>query len=71
MSEQKKPSFFQELDKWIQDSIENLGGIGDEDLYRQELEKFKKAVRAKVLDSYRNGQLAGPRKFQKPQKGGR
>ena len=72
MSEQeKRPSFFEELDKWVDSKLESLGEIGDIDLYSQEVEKFKKAIREKVLESYRNGQKAGPRKFQEVPKGNR
>ena len=34
-------------------------------------ESVKKAIRTKVLESYRNGQQAGPRTAKQPQKGGR
>ena len=69
MSEQKQTGFFQELDSWIDSMLQELGGIGDEGLYLEEVEKFKKAIRTKVLDSYRNGQKAGPQKFKSVAKG--
>ena len=71
MSEQKKPSYFEELDTWVDSTLESLGGIGDEDLYLQEVEKFKTAIRERVLQSYRNGLKAKPRSFQQPSKGNR
>ena len=71
MSEQKKPGYFEELDRWTEGLIEALGEIGDEDLYLQEVEKIKKAIREKMLESYRNGLKAKPRSFPQPTKGNR
>jgi hypothetical protein len=72
MSEQKPSSFMQELDKWTESTIiEPLADAGDEDLYLKLVEDVKKAIRAKVLESYRNGLKAGPRTAKEPQKGGR
>lgn len=58
MSEQEKPkSFMQELDEWsltavIEPLLDNgPDAVGD----------IKKAIREKVLQSYHNGQAAGPR----------
>ena len=65
MSEEKKSGYFEELNAWVDSTLETLGEIGDEDLYFQEVEKFKKAMREKMLESYRNGQKAGPRSFPK------
>ena len=71
MSEQKKPGYSEELDRWTEGLIEALGEISDEDLYLQEVEKIKKAIREKMLESYRNGLKAKPRSFPQPTKGNR
>jgi hypothetical protein len=61
MSEQEKPkSFMEELDQWSQvnviDALYNSDPIeGDWNLL---VEQVKKAIRTKVLESYRNGQAA-------------
>ena len=34
----------------------------DQDNWEESVAQVKKAIRAKVLESYRNGQSAGPRK---------
>ena len=75
MSEQKKASFMEELDRWTEstviDPLAEATLAADEKLYQQLVEDIKKAIRTKVLDSYRNGQAAGPRPARQPQKGGR
>ena len=66
----KAPSYMQELDAWIEDQVINRlfeARDGEEDgdpLGTTELicREVKKAIREKVLDSYHNGQQAGPRK---------
>ena len=66
MSEQHKPkSFMQELDQWIEEQVfQKLYEIwqesqdGDMDATA---ESVKRTIRQKVLDSYHNGQKAGPR----------
>ena len=63
----------QELDAWTQvtviDALYNSDPIeGDWD---ESVAQVKKAIREKVLESYRNGQQAGPRNFKPAQKGGR
>lgn len=76
MSEQEKPkSFMEKLDQWTDVNVVNplheviTEGDGAEcDAAR---ESVKKAIREKVLESYRNGQKAGPRKERSAQKGGR
>ena len=73
MSEQErqKSSYMQELDRWIESNV--IGPLftseaGEED-WEQCVERVKKAIRAKVLESYRNGQVAGPRRVvREPQK---
>ena len=71
MSEQKKASFMEELDLWSDANI--FGPLFHTDPNQDDWEsteaQVKKAIRAKVLESYRNGQAAGPSKW--PQKGGR
>ena len=75
MSEQK-PSYMQQLDEWTQKTLldplykawELVESVPDE--YAEDAQndllaavgEVKKAIREKVLQSYRNGQKAGPRK---------
>ena len=65
MSEQK-PSFMATLDAWSDKSIiEPLADAylnGPEEVIINAQEYARKAIRTKVLESYRNGQAAGPRK---------
>jgi hypothetical protein len=64
MSEQKV-SFMAALDAWSDKSIiEPLADAyinGPEEVIINAQEYARKAIRAKVLESYRNGQAAGPR----------
>ena len=57
MSEEKQSSFMQKLDRWTEDSI--LRPLFDTDPNQDDWEtvevEVKKAIRAKVLESYRNG----------------
>ena len=65
MSEQEKQksSFMQELDLWTESTI--IGPLfaseTDGEDWEPAIERVKKAIRHKVLESYRNGQVAGPR----------
>jgi len=65
MSEQKKSSFLEELDRWAQanviDPMMYAFAEEDEDGWQEAGARIKKAIRQKVLDSYHNGQAAGPR----------
>ena len=63
MSEQDKPkSYMQQLDEWIDTFvIRPLLTHSIED-HEQKVRDVKKAIRDKVLESYHNGQKAGPRK---------
>lgn len=64
MSEQKL-SFMEALDQWTDANVIApllTDSEGGEELTEETLESVKKAIRAKVLESYRNGQQAGPRK---------
>ena len=65
MSEQEKAksSFMEELDKWTEESVllPLFGTDSNQDDWQAVEEKVKKAIRAKVLESYRNGQAVGPR----------
>ena len=65
MSEQKQ-SFMASLDDWSDKSvIEPLADAyihGPEEVIIDAQEYARKAIRAKVLESYRNGQAAGPRR---------
>jgi hypothetical protein len=75
MSEQQQrpKSFMQKLDDWTQtqviDALYNSDPIeGD---WEKTVEQVKKTIRAKVLESYRNGLQAAPRSPKQPQKGAR
>jgi hypothetical protein len=63
MSEQKT-SYMQELDLWSEANI--IGPLfntdGNQEDWEPTVEQIKKAIRTKVLESYRNGQAAGPTK---------
>jgi len=63
MSEQKAASFMRELDRWTETTVISPleGAIMDADQkgYEETVEKIQRAVRQKVLESYRNGQKAG------------
>jgi uncharacterized protein YgfB (UPF0149 family) len=64
MSEQKT-NYMQELDLWIDANV--IGPLGCSDPNNQQdwektVEQVMKAIRTKVLESYHNGQEAGPRK---------
>lgn len=52
----------QELDQWSQESVIDALMDGDpiEGDWSQLVEQVKKAIRTKVLESYHNGQAAGP-----------
>ena len=67
MSEQKL-TFMQELDLWIEDTVifPLLDLDRDEGNQTEVVEKVCKDIRAKVLQSYRNGQAAGPRAVSRP-----
>ena len=63
MSEEKQSSFMTELDRWSETNV--IGPLfasetGEED-WDVAIGRVKKAIRTKVLESYRNGQVAGPR----------
>ena len=62
MSEQKV-SFMQELDMWTNSNVISplFASETSPDDWEDAVERVKKAIRAKVLESYRNGQVAGPR----------
>ena len=70
MSEQKKLSFMQELDRWTQTTIINplwdaIEGQDEMDV-PVVIAVIKLAIREKILESYRNGQAAGPKKLATP-----
>jgi len=72
MSEQKQ-SFMASLDEWTQRSVINIladayGRSGAEEVAPNADAEVKRAIRAKVLESYRNGQSAGPTKAYRPQR---
>ena len=74
MSEQQKPkSFMQELDEWTETHVAKpllMANATPEYGWDSALEAVKKAIRTKVLESYRNGQAtAKPRAAKQPQKG--
>ena len=63
---ENKPSFMSQLDAWVDESV--VGVLVDgviawyeqegEEAYSQSVDAVKKAIRAKVLESYHNGQAA-------------
>lgn len=60
----KAPSYMQELDAWAEAYI--IGPLVDPDEDAETtIARVKKAIRERVLESYRNGQKAGPRKEEK------
>ena len=63
----------QELDQWTEANILRplFGPDSNQDDWGSVEEQLKKAIRTKVLESYRNGQQAGPRAAKQPQRGGR
>ncbi len=70
MSEQTKTSFMQELDRWSETNVISplYAGESDPEEWMEAVERVKKAIRQKVLESYRNGQVTGPRVVGAPQK---
>jgi hypothetical protein len=56
--QQKPKSFMQELDLWSEQNIFRplFGTDPNEDDWAKVEDQVKKAIRAKVLESYRNGQ---------------
>ena len=69
MTSQDKPkNFMHELDEWtISTIVEPLYAAfakDSEEVYVEAAQAAQKAIRAKVLESYHNGQKAGPRKIQ-------
>ena len=72
MSEQFRPrparpqSFMAQLDQWTEANVINpliyAKAEDEEETWKICAEQVKKAIRAKVLESYHNGQAAGPRK---------
>ena len=68
MSEQRM-TFMQQLDQWSGTNI--IGPLFNTDPNQDDWEnavaQVKKAIREKVLESYRNGQKAGPRRPQNKQ----
>jgi hypothetical protein len=69
MSEQKS-SFMVELDMWSSENVVSPLYLacmrGPEEAIVEAKEVVKKAIRTKVLESYHNGQAAGPRKAYAP-----
>ena len=69
MSEQEKPkSYMQELNQWIKDEVIDplwyrsaFGEDPDAGSAEDISDRVYAAIRAKVLESYRNGQAAGPK----------
>jgi hypothetical protein len=65
MSEQKL-SYMAQLDAWTEKSVLQVLSDaylnGPEEVIINAQDEVRRAIRAKVLESYRNGQAAGPRK---------
>jgi hypothetical protein len=62
----RAPSYMQELDEWTTATIVSplyaAFAKDSESAYVDAVATVKKAIREKVLESYHNGQTAGPRK---------
>lgn len=77
MSEQEKPksSYMQELDRWIEaeviEALQDQWSRAQDGDMTATTAPIRKAIREKVLESYHNGQKAGPRHSFPAQKGGR
>ena len=71
MSEQQQKGFMEELDLWSEQNIflPLFGTDPNQGDWATVEEQVKNAIRAKVLESYRNGQKAGPKPA--PAAGGR
>jgi hypothetical protein len=72
--QQKTKSFMEELDLWTDANVIGPLETNDPALHEEWIpvvQQVKKAVRTKVLESYRNGQAASPRQARQPQRGGR
>lgn len=65
MSEQKQSRFMEELDRWSEENIFKplFGTDPNQDDWQAVEQVVKKAIREKVLESFRNGQKAGPQSF--------
>ena len=65
----------QELDQWTESTIIepllDAAFDADAEVLTQRRLRIKQALRQKMLESYRNGQQAGPRSAKPSQKGGR
>jgi hypothetical protein len=63
MSEEKKgPRFMEELDRWTRATILSpLEKAAEMEFAPELVESILRGLRTKVLESYRNGQAAGPR----------
>jgi hypothetical protein len=69
MSEEKK-SFMEELDLWSDANVVGPFSSGDPDQsWPAVVEQVKKAIRQKVLESYRNGQGVNPGFTNRPSSG--
>jgi len=55
----------EELDQWTKgaviDPLYKAWNVGLEDFDQEMFSEVRRAIRAKVLESYRNGQSAGPK----------
>ena len=63
---EQKPNYMQELDSWIDenvlDPLVEASGPDAADAIAEIGELVRTGIKNKVLESYRNGQAAGPRK---------
>ena len=64
MSEQKT-NFMATLDEWTSENVFRSLYETEKDNWHPVMREVEKAIRAKVLESYRNGQAAGPAKVYK------
>ena len=62
MSEEKQPGYTQKLGKWTEANIINpLAEAANMEFDPRLVEQIKESMRVKMLESFRNGQAAGPR----------
>ncbi len=65
MSEQKRSGYMQEVDAWLTAVL--ITREAEDETDEQWLTRVKTQLKQKLLESYRNGQAAGPRReFKRP-----
>ena len=59
---EQKSNFMASLDEWTSENVFRPLYETEKDNWHPVMRQVEKAIRAKVLESYRNGQAAGPAK---------